>query len=394
MGAVGIIAEYNPFHAGHLRQLRSLGEDPAVVVLSGDYVQRGEPAVFDKFARAEAAVRCGAALVLELPLPWCLSSAEGFARGGVGMLLATGAVDTLSFGSESGDADALNACADALLRPELTELLRQELATGASFAAARERAVFRLAGAAAEPLRRPNDLLAVEYIRQLRLLGGTLKLHPIRREDSVHDGPGSASVLREMMDRRENWLTGIPPEAAAVYEREIHDGKGPVRPEDLRLAMLSRLRERTEEDLARLPDAAEGLEHKLYEAIRNETDPEEMAHAAKSRRYALSRLRRMLMCAALSVERGMADGTPPYLRVLAMDERGMELLRSMRASAHCPVIVKPAAFREMPEETRRIFSLGSDAHDFYVLGRSSSARQRCGEDLRTTPFIIKETEER
>ena len=389
MGAVGITVEYNPFHSGHLRQLRMAAEGrPVLAVLSGDFVQRGSAAVFSKFARAEAAVRCGVSLVVELPLPWCLASAEGFARGAVGLMAASGVVDAVSFGSESGDGTALRRCAEALESPAFPDLLKKELAGGSPFAAARQRAAAALAGAeTASVLEKPNDLLGAEYIRAADRLGFCPAFLPIPRVGG-HDGPGSAGELRRIMETGEEWLSRIPENAAGVYARERAARRGPVLPGDLRLALMSRLRERSAADLSRLPDAAEGLENRLFDAIQHSASPEEAAERAKSKRYALSRLRRMVMCAALGVEKGMAEGAPPYIRVLAMDRRGMELLRDMRRKASLPVIIKSAHIRNAPPETQAVFELASRAHDLYVLGYGDPACQRGGEDYRATPFIL------
>jgi len=398
MGAVGITAEYNPFHGGHLRQLERIREErgadtPIVAVLSGDFVQRGEAACFSKHARAEAAVRCGVSLVLELPLPWCLSSAEGFARGAVGLLAASGVVDTLSFGSESADLSRLRRCAEALEDPGFPTLLRGRLAGGTPFAAARERAVAALAGEeTASVLRRPNDLLAVEYLRAAGRLGYRPEILPVARTGAEHDGPGSASDLRRRMAAGEDWLRDVPAPAGEVFRREMAEGRGPVTEETLRAPLLSRLRERTREDFAALPDAAEGLENALHRAAEEEISLSAMAQRVKSKRYALSRLRRMLLCAALGIRRGMADGVPPYLRVLAMDGKGMALLRAMGERAALPVIVKPARAGAAEEPTREIFAFNSRAHDLYVLGFTCPEQRRGGEDYRTTPFVQKPIE--
>ena len=390
MKAVGVVAEYNPFHAGHARMLAELQtlrpEKPTVIALSGDFVQRGEAAVFSKFARAEAAVRCGASLVLEIPLPWCLSSAEGFARGGVGLLQATGVVDTISFGSESGELDTLRECALALNNPSFPEFLRKELKTGASFASARRRAVSALAGEqTACVLDAPNDLLAVEYLRASA--GTGMEFLPIPRTGPAHDGVGSASDLRRAMAAGEDWLSEIPQEAAQVFLAEITARRGPVLPENLRLPILSRLREREKQDFFAVPDVSEGLENSLWSASRSETSPERIAMAAKSKRYALSRLRRAVMAAALGVRVGDAAGTPPYIRVLAMDERGTALLAQMRSSARVPVITKSAHIRKTNPEAQRIFALGSRAHDLFVLGYAEEEQQNGGGDLRAAPYI-------
>lgn len=391
--AVGIIAEYNPFHNGHLYHMNAvraaLGTDtPLVVVLSGDFVQRGEAAAFSKYARAEAAVRCGASLVLELPLPWCLSSAEGFARGGVGLLAATGVVDTLSFGSESADAEKLALCADALETDAFKTALREQLAKGISFAAAREKAAASLIGKAAAVLHQPNDLLGVEYIRAARDAGTGLSILPVQRKGPEHDGEGSASSLRGLMAAGEEWLRHVPAPAAEVFRRETEEGRGPVLPADLRAAVMSRLRTLREEDLRLLPDAAEGLDHRLYRAIQNASSPEEAAMAAKTKRYALSRLRRMVMCAALGAEKRHAEGYPPYIRVLALDGKGAALLRTMRGAATLPVIAKPAHIRRLDGRAQTVFDLTSRAHDLYVLGYADTRRHAAMEDWRTSPVIL------
>ena len=196
---IGIVAEYNPFHNGHARLIEQtrarLGADcPVVCVMSGDFVQRGSPAVYAKFARAEAAARCGADLVLELPLPWALSSAEGFARGAVGLLGSLGVVTHLSFGSECGELEPLQRVAEALLDPLLGEDLRAELQAGIPFAAARQQAVARRVGALAELLQAPNNILAVEYLKAI--FDQRLDLHPltILRTGAQHDRPAEGNV--------------------------------------------------------------------------------------------------------------------------------------------------------------------------------------------------------
>ena len=190
MRIAGIICEYNPFHNGHAHQLavlREAGYAP-VCVMSGDYVQRGEPAVIPAAARAEAAVRCGAALVLELPPSYALRSAEGFADSGVELLDRLGCAEALCFGSESGDAEALLATARTLLSPELVPLLKQELAGGASFPAARQRALERLGAPGAALLERPNSILAVEYCKALLRRGSAMRPIVLHRAGDYHGG--------------------------------------------------------------------------------------------------------------------------------------------------------------------------------------------------------------
>lgn len=394
---IGIVAEYNPFHNGHALHLEEtramLGADsPIVCVMSGDFVQRGTAAVYSKFARAEAAVRCGVDLVLELPLPWSLASAEGFARGAVGLLGGLGVVTHISFGSECGEIEPLHRVAEALLDPSLGADIRAELAEGVSFAVARQRAVAMRVGALAELLEAPNNILAVEYLKAI--YDQRLNLHPVTmlRTGAQHDQAGkghfrSASELRTFLGVGRDVSAYMPGQAAAVYAREEKLGHGPVLPEHLEVPLLSRLRMLDRRAYAALPDADEGLGNALYRAAHEEATLDAVLAAAKSKRYALARLRRMTMCAALGVTAGMADGTPPYARVLAVGGQGRALLREIDERSNLPVITKSAAARTLPEEAAALFQRTADAHDFYVLAYRAREERRCGGDWRRSPFV-------
>ena len=208
MRSVGIICEYNPLHLGHKKQMDRIraefGPDTAIVcAMSGNFVQRGMPAIADKSLRAKAAVLSGADLVLELPVTACLSSAEGFAAGGVKIL--SNFCDTLCFGGETADKASLLATAKALLSPEFSPLLRQELDTGVSFPAARQQALEKM-GLSADILSGPNDILAVEYCKAILQQGPAMDIFPIRREGSYHaqeadrENPSATAVRKLMLD--------------------------------------------------------------------------------------------------------------------------------------------------------------------------------------------------
>lgn len=399
MRVVGIVTEFNPFHNGHAllleRAREAMGEDTAVVCcMSGDFVQRGEAAVWSKFARAEAAARCGADLVFELPLPWALSSAEGFARGGVGLLAALGVVDCLCFGSECGETEPLERAAEALLSPALAAELRRELESGIPFAAARQRALAAVTDEeTARLVETPNNILAVEYIRAIYELGLDLGFITVRREGAEHDGQGegsirSASELRSRIAAGKSCSGFMPDAALAVFEREAERGRGPVLMETLEPMLLARLRMLPDEEFSRLPDASEGLGNRLRAAVRDEPTLDGVLAAAKSKRYALSRIRRMTMCACLGVREGMAEGVPPYARLLAASERGRELLRRAQDKSRIPIITKAAAARQLPRDTLSVFELGSGARDLYVLGYRAAAERRGGTDWRTGPALV------
>ena len=260
MRTAGIISEYNPFHRGHAWQIgelrRRLGAETAVVcAMSGSFVQRGDFAVMRTHARAEAAVRGGADLVLELPLPWAIASAEGFAAGGVGVLAATGAVDTLVFGSECGDTETLKAVAAALESKSFAAYLRQGLQEGVSFAAAREAAARKLLGEKAAVLAQPNDTLGVEYCKAIARQAAALMPLALPRRGVGHDGGAaegfaSASRIRELLINGACADEFLTPESAAICARECAAGRAPVTMANAERAILARLRAMREEDFA------------------------------------------------------------------------------------------------------------------------------------------------
>lgn len=401
MKTVGIVAEYNPFHLGHEYHINktreALGEECAVVcVMSGDFVQRGEAAMYSKFARAEAAVHAGVDLVVELPAPWALSSAEGFARGAVSLLAACGA-QYISFGSECGDIAPLKALADALCDDAMNATVRDLLSENAnlSYAAARQIAVERKLGALAALLEKPNNILAVEYLKAANTLSLDLAPITVPRTGAGHDVQNDDSALPSAMDIRRRILRGedtaeyIPAPANAVYDAEREKGRV-ADPDAIELAVLSRLRMLPREAFCALPDAAGGAGERLYAAARAEPTLDAVLAAAKTKRYALARIRRMCMCAALGVTADMAAGTPPYIRVLAANERGCALLRPLNdRDDGLPVVTKPAAVSSLADNCRRVFAVGVSAHDLYALSFRAKQERKGGEDWRISPKIVK-----
>jgi len=249
---IGIICEYNPFHLGHQKQIdtvrRAFGEECSIICLmSGNYVQRGAPAVFEKSLRAKAAVLCGADLVLELPVQYALSSAEGFAAGGVKIL--SDFCDVLCFGSETGTVGSLTAVAEKLLSPSFPEALHRELDKGLSFAAARQIAL----GDSGSLLQHPNDILAVEYCKAILSQNSPMLPMPIPREGSYHaDTPDpenpSATALRKLLLGRHDWKSCVPPAAAEVFaDAPLHSIAAGER------ALLARLRTMTDSEFEALP---------------------------------------------------------------------------------------------------------------------------------------------
>ena len=396
---IGIVCEFNPFHKGHeylIRETRRMaGEDCNIIcVMSGDFVQRGEPAIYSKFARAEAACRCGADLVIELPLPWSLASAEGFARASVSLLHNAGATH-LSFGSESGEIEELDTVARTLIDPLVINEIRQQLNEDAadSFASAREKVIAKHLGKTAELLRQPNNILAVEYLKAIYDLRIEMEPMTVKRIGNGHDEEGenpfkSSSELRKLIFNNKDVSAYIPTAALQVYERESDAGRGRINTEKLETAILSRLRMLPEKVYDALPDSSGGAGKRLYKAVNEEATLDAVLAAAKTKRYALARLRRMCMCAALGIDREMGEELPDYARILAANEKGCAILRELNDSKRFTVITKPAVVREYSGNIYKVFASGASAHDFYVLGNRSNDARKPGMDWKTSPKIV------
>lgn len=327
MDAVGVVCEFDPLHRGHERLLRRAGESGRVLVcaMSGNFTQRGGAACVEKFARAEMAVRCGADLVVELPTPWAMATAEKFADGGVSLLAQCG-VKTLYFGSECGDTDALWATAEALLRADVHRAIRLEMDGGLPYAAARQAVLERETGLGAL-LAQPNNTLAVEYLKAIRRRGLAANAVTVRREDGGHHGSASASHIRALLaaGQEAKAFALMPPQAADILGREMKKGLAPADPARLERAMLARLRLMNEHDFASYDSGGEGLYRRVYRAVQEGGSLGDILTRATTKRYPTARVRRMLWAVFLGLEAPGED--IPYVRILAATEAGRRLLR-------------------------------------------------------------------
>ena len=335
MTTVGIICEYNPLHLGHSKQFRMirerLGGDTVIVCLmSGNYVQRGAPAIADKSLRAKAAVMSGADLVLELPVTYALSSAEGFARGGVEILAPF--CDYLCFGAETADPNELMNTAKALLCDRFPPLLRAQLDTGKSFPSARAAA---LADMGLDPalLSTPNNILAVEYCKAILAKKTPMMPLPIFREGSYHEeAPDpenpSATAVRQLMLSGKDWDAYVS--CPEVFQNAplhlLAAGE---------TAVLARLRTMTDAEFEALPYGSEGLWRKFMHAARSCATLEQIISATKSKRYTRTRIDRMVMCALLGITKDMLEEKAPYVRCLAFNDRGRSVLKQAKQHMLC-----------------------------------------------------------
>ena len=329
MKIVGILCEYNPMHLGHAKQISRIrelsGPETAVVCLmSGNFVQRGYPAIFDKGLRARAALLSGADLVLELPVQYALSSAEGFAAGAVSIL--GGFCHEMSFGAEHPDVENLTATARALLSPDFPAHLRRHLDAGLSFPAARAKALLDM-GADNSLLMSPNDILAVEYCKAMLSQNTPMVPAPIHRAGSYHDLQAdpenpSATALRALIETGQDFRPYVPTDlfgGATVHTLALGER-----------AVLARLRTMTDAEFEALPYGSEGLWRKFMHECRQKNTLEEILTAVKSKRYTRTRLDRMMMCAFLGLTAEDLNSPAPYARILGFTKRGQQVLHTAK----------------------------------------------------------------
>lgn len=388
MKIIGIVAEYNPFHTGHAWHIqetrRQFREETAVVaVMSGNWVQRGECAITDKWTRTEMALAGGVDLVLELPTVWSTASAEGFARGAIALLAATGVVDVLSFGSECGEIPPLRALARCLNSPDFPQALRRALGPKKSFAQCRRQAVEALQGPdTAALLDLPNNNLGVEY---LRFLPPDIEAVTIPRRGAGHDSPSegdgfpSASLLRQRLRTEE--VTGVSPFLPLPWKGETADMK------HLERALIVRLRSMTLVEAESLPDSGDGLAARLLCAARQTASLEELYTLTKTRTYAHARVRRLALYALLGLREADRPAVPPYIRVLGFTRRGRDVLREMNQRATLPFSVKPAHIPRFSPEAQALFALEERFTDLYSL--CFPTPRPGGLEWTTNPVVIK-----
>jgi predicted nucleotidyltransferase len=391
MRAAGIVAEYNPFHNGHAylaRRAIEAGADCVVAVMSGNFVQRGEPAIFDFSARVKAALLCGVDLVIQLPSIYAVSGAQSFAGAGVELLDALGCVDTLVFGSECGDTARIAEAAGLLASPEFPSLLKEELAHGVSFASARESALRHISPASADLIASPNDILAVEYVSALERIGSRMKPLAVGRVGAGHDsaeiadGFAGASKIRELI-RSGGDISGLVPAAA----EEIYRGAEQADISRIERAILYKMRTVGAQELASAPDISEGIENRILTAAREARSLEELYTLAKTKRYSHARIRRIILNCFLGVTAELAAIDSPYIRVGGFTPRGAELLREAALSARLPILAKTADIAALSEEAKAVFAAECRAGDIYALCLTNAAE--CGAEKRFRPIIVK-----
>ncbi|MFD0959435.1 nucleotidyltransferase [Paenibacillus chungangensis] len=412
MRTVGLIVEYNPFHNGHayhLRQSRALADADAVVaVMSGHFLQRGEPALTDKWARTEMALAGGCDLVIELPVAYATQAAEWFAYGAVSLLEATGVVDAFCFGTESGNLAPLKLAADLLANEPAAfkDLLKHNLEQGSSYPGAYSEAVssylhqqghLDISGFSFD---QPNHTLALHYLLALKRIHGTMEPLTIAREKAQYRDErasdasiASATAIRKLLLNSRNLQEAaafVPPSTHAVLADRWAKEQCPVNWENFRIALFNAVLTRTPEQLASIHEITEGLEHRIRNSMPQLTEAtiEQLLSALKTKRYTHTKLQRALLAILLGHRKSdftrdkLAAGVQ-YIRVLGFTERGKLLLRRMRKTASLPILLSAAR----PPAPYRYLELDTTATAIYMLGVTGSTSASMYRDFRGQPII-------
>ena len=369
MKVYGIVAEYNPFHNGHkfqIDEIRKKAGDCAIVsVMSGNYVQRAETAVMSKYARAKAALLGGVDLVLELPMPYAISSAERFAYSSVHILNSLGAVTDISFGSECGSISLLQKAVEALYDENVNLKLKAELKNGVSYPAARFVAV------TAAVLSEPNNILAVEYIKALKALSSDIKPHTVKRTGASHDSNeyvgniASASKIRELI--RSNAHTGLflPSDSQTVLTNEIAIGAAPSDMNRIGNAVIASLKLKTPSDFNNIYGVGEGIENRLLSAAASARNLTELYDFAKTKRFTHSRIRRVVLNSFFGITNDITLSDPPYIRVLGFTHKGKDILRIARKNASLPIVMTVGDVKKLGGFSERLYSLECRTTDIF-----------------------------
>lgn len=378
MKITGIIAEYNPFHNGHKYQIEKAREfsDGVVAIMSGSFVQRGGIAITDKWTRAEVAVKNGADLVLELPVIYSMNTAQKFARGAVEILDRTNVINYLYFGSECDNIEKLIDAAILLANEpkEISKKIKCLLDNGMSYPAARAEAFSKYVGEGI--LSEPNNILAVEYIKAL--LERSSSIEPLtlcRKGTNYHDlfsdgNIASASAIREMLSKNKDTENLLPYNDFKIYDENM-----------LGVALLTKLRTMSLEEIANINDVTEGLEYRIKDAVMSAKNIDDLCNKIKTKRYPMSKIRRIIFSALLGITKSAASSNVDYLRVIAMNETGAKILKEIKKVSELDIVTKVADYKKADTS----FELDILSTDIFALCGNESM----GMDYKKSPVIIK-----
>lgn len=346
-GVLGIVSEYNPFHNGHILHLKKSLEmtkaDFTIAIMSGNFTQRGDTSLIDKWAKTEMALKQGIDLVIELPTLYAISSAENFADGAVKILNSLGIIDYISFGSEIGEIKPLDDVATVLSKEpkDFSEILKRQLRSGLSYPKAREIAIQMYFGTSpiyTEALQNPNNILGIEYLKALKRSKSNITPITIKRNynnynsNDVKNGVASATAIRTMIMQKKNIHTVVPYETYEIIERLSKEGKIVPSLKVFEKEIIYNLRKMTITEIANLADVTEGLENKIKQASNMTNNLEELIQKIKSKRYTETRIRRILLYSLLNITKKdmtISKKVMPYIRVLGFNKHGKRIISAI-----------------------------------------------------------------
>ncbi len=414
MRVLGIVAEYNPFHNGHLyhleQSLKITDATHSVAVMSGNFMQRGEPSIVNKWARAEMAVSAGIDLVIELPVVYACRSAESFALGAVNIMDGIGVVDCICFGSETGDIAELKSISDILVNEpwDFKLHLKRFLSEGLSYPSARALALEKYmetsAGTLHNLIKSPNNILAVEYLKAVQRLGSRIQCYTLKRFAAGYHSVKTNGRIASATAIRNQLLNNnainlriektVPRAALNILKRELTLGRGPVHNDLFSLPVIGEIRRHEAVGLKKYPGVTEGLENRIWNAARKNRTISRMLDQIKSKRYTHTRLRRISTYILLGIYQDLLlqlEGLnyPCYARVLALNERGREVLKKAGRLSRIPIITKTSN-HSFPEGSPLpgIFRKDILATDMYVMAYVNGDYSYAGQDFLTSPFYL------
>jgi predicted nucleotidyltransferase len=399
---VSIVCEYNPFHSGHKYQLDKIkaeyGEDVCIVaIMSGNYTQRGDIAIADKFLRAKAAALEGVSLVLELPFPFSMQSAEFFASSAIHIMLNAVSSDVISFGSECGDAATLETVAKNMCRPEFENAFLQLKNTDNSIG---HPALCELAykntynDSLAHIFEQPNNVLAIEYLRAIYKQNKDIELHTFKRIGAQHndseqtdDKYASATFIRELFHKgdTEKALSFLPDNSAQEYLRAFEQKSLPTNSNRLSNAVLAFLR--INKPTSAAADAVGGIEHRIHSCSIDARDLEELITLVSTKRYTNARIRRAIWNSYFGITSSDIKKLPCYTQVLAMDEKGRKKLKEIKKTSKIAILTKPADYVFLNDDAKTQAESANRADLIFSLAKPSIPPGN--EFLRQSPFCKK-----
>ena len=389
MSVIGIVCEFNPFHKGHkyLIDTAKKDGDTVVCVMSGNFVQRGEPALFSKEARVKAALLNGADIVLELPFIYATASAEIFAFNAVKILNDFGC-DKLTFGTENADVSTLEKTVEILNDNAFDIKIKNHLEDGVSYPVARQRAFDEYN--IDFDISTPNNILALEYMKALKKLNSKMMPMPITRIGAGYndmksvDGISSATHIRQLIESNERFSQFIPENIIEIYNEEIKKGNL-VSKEKYNLASLSLLRSKLNEDLSCIANMAEGLENRIKYAIKESTSLDEIFDKAKTKRFTHSRIRRAVLSLTFGITADDLKIPVPYCRLLGFNMKSAEIMGRLASNSEISFVASYSDILNLKSNgAEKVFNLENNSRDFYSLIMQNS--DECSKEMTFSPM--------